>query len=286
MNMPNVLPEKRDRMVLDLKAIGLPEVPLVGVYRLGASGGALGEHVHKVAMEICYLVSGQQTYNVGGNDYPLRGNDLFVTFPNERHGSGLNPMGKGLLYWLQVRPRPGRKFLLLSPSESRPLVSQLMRMPRRSFRGERQLQPIFDNIVRQSQSPPSPLRKLRVATLLLEFLQTVCDCSRQAQPPQYSHDIQRVLKFMAAHVRRDVSVDEMAAQSGLSTPRFKVKFKQQLGIPPREYFMRAKVHAAQEILRAGRSVTSAAMELGFSSSQYFATVFRRYTNCRPSSLWR
>ena len=259
-------------------------MPTVGVYNLDATLGGLGEHVHKGAMEICYLVRGQQTYHVGGTDYPLRGNDLFVTLPDERHGSGHNPMGKGLLYWLQVRPKPGRKFLLLSPSESRPLVSQLMRMPRRSFCGTRQLKPIFESIMRQSQTPPSPLRKLRVATLLLEFLQLVSDCSRQPEPPQRSGDIQRVLDALSLNVHEDINLDAMAGLAGLSTQRFKVKFKQQLGIPPREYFVRAKVQAAEKMLAAGQSVTTVAIELGFSSSQYFATVFRRFTNRRPSSV--
>jgi Bacterial regulatory helix-turn-helix proteins, AraC family len=39
-------------------------------------------------------------------------------------------------------------------------------------------------------------------------------------------------------------------------------------------------------LRGGRdSVTDIAFALGFSSSQYFATVFRRFMGCTPVSQW-
>jgi AraC-like DNA-binding protein len=47
------------------------------------------------------------------------------------------------------------------------------------------------------------------------------------------------------------------------------------------------VERARELLAAGgRSVTDVAYALGFSSSQYFATVFKRYTHTRPSSVAR
>ncbi len=244
----------------------------------------LAEHIHAGAMEICYLVRGQQIFHVAGRDYMMRGNDLFITLPDERHSTGRNPLSKSLLYWMQVIPRTGRKFLLLGGDESRPLVRQLLNLPRRSFAGRKQLQRLFEKIFRESQAPSQPLRKLRVATLLLEFLQIVCDCSRDKTPHGYSYDIRRVIDAMAANIRQDMSVDAMAEIAGLSTPRFKIKFKQQVGIPPREYFMRAKTDAASKMLAGGKSVTAVAMDLGFSSSQYFATVFRRFTNRRPGSL--
>ncbi|MBI5724650.1 MAG: helix-turn-helix domain-containing protein [Planctomycetes bacterium] len=50
------------------------------------------------------------------------------------------------------------------------------------------------------------------------------------------------------------------------------------------YFMRAKIDAAAKMLRAGSSVTAAAMNLDFSSSRCFAAAFKRFTNRRPGSL--
>ena len=42
------------------------------------------------------------------------------------------------------------------------------------------------------------------------------------------------------------------------------------------------VELARQLLLEGRSVTDVAMELGFSSSNYFSSVFRRYTAMSPT----
>jgi methylphosphotriester-DNA--protein-cysteine methyltransferase len=48
--------------------------------------------------------------------------------------------------------------------------------------------------------------------------------------------------------------------------------------------LRRKIDAACVQLRGGRdSVTDVAFALGFSSSQYFASVFRRFMGCTPVS---
>jgi AraC-like DNA-binding protein len=74
----------------------------------------------------------------------------------------------------------------------------------------------------------------------------------------------------------------LAEDAGLSLSRFKTKFKAQIGIAPHEFILRCKVEAAKKfLLEENRNVTNTAMELGFSSSQYFATVFKRFTQQTP-----
>ena len=78
---------------------------------------------------------------------------------------------------------------------------------------------------------------------------------------------------------------EMARRVGLSVPRFHARFKEQFGMPPAEYLLRAKVTEACRQLRETRQpITAIAYKLGFSSSQYFATVVKRYTGQTPRAL--
>ncbi|HEY3377167.1 MAG TPA: helix-turn-helix transcriptional regulator, partial [Armatimonadota bacterium] len=76
-------------------------------------------------------------------------------------------------------------------------------------------------------------------------------------------------------------LDTLAELLNLSTSRFKAKFKLEVGIPPAEYIMRRRLDRAKTLLCAGHSVTTTAYALGFPSSQYFATAFKRYTGQRP-----
>ena len=49
-----------------------------------------------------------------------------------------------------------------------------------------------------------------------------------------------------------------------------------------EYGLRLKIEKANHLLNANkRSITDIAYDLGFSSSQYFATVFKRYQSITP-----
>jgi AraC-like DNA-binding protein len=51
--------------------------------------------------------------------------------------------------------------------------------------------------------------------------------------------------------------------------------------------LRARVVRAEQLLReTERPITHIAHDLGFSSSQYFATVMKRYTRLSPSALRR
>jgi len=234
-------------------------------------------------VEICYLKRGERVYRVKGRDYAFRGNEVFVTFPDEPHGSGAHPHGKGLLYWMQVRlPRRPRSFLGLTPGEAGPVIRALRRLPRRCFPGVPQLATQFEEIHAQYRERPHPLKKVLIAQSVLRWLLTVIRCARSPVPRDLTDDVLSSLRALDREPGRDFRVSELAAAAGLSPSRFKAKFKQQLGIPPREFILRRKVERARQMLHDGkRSVTEVAFALGFSSSQYFATVFKRFTLRRP-----
>ena len=91
-----------DRSVIDLRPLGISQVPMLGRYDYRAAQEALSPHAHPRTMEICYLAKGRQLYRVGDTDFVLKGGDVFVTYPAESHSSGETPEEKGTLYWLQL----------------------------------------------------------------------------------------------------------------------------------------------------------------------------------------
>jgi AraC-like DNA-binding protein len=65
----------------------------------------------------------------------------------------------------------------------------------------------------------------------------------------------------------------------------KARFKREVGIPPAEYVIRCKIAVARtRLAQSDATITRVAMDLGFPSSQFFATVFRRFTGRKPSAL--
>ena len=283
-HVPPVLINPSDeRSILDLRPLGFHDVIVLGRYRYTAVHPALEDHSHGNMAEICYLERGEQTYFVGEERFDLRGGDLFVTYPGEKHGTGPSPEGKGILYWVLLSmPGPKQRFLSLDPAKGRQLTDSLMNMPSRCFKaGEntgRTLRHIFDVY----GCDENPLRIIELQNLLLRFLLDVIDASRKSQHV-ITPVILKVQEFVDQNIDSTFTVRQLAKLAGLSETRFKSRFKTETGIPPADYVMRKKIDRAQLLFQSNDlTVTEVAMRLGFSTSHYFATVFRRYTGQTPS----
>ncbi|MHC4884209.1 MAG: helix-turn-helix transcriptional regulator [Planctomycetota bacterium] len=277
-------PDGEGRNILDLTDLGLPEIPLVGSHHLTTAVEGLPEHIHPGAMEICYLASGSRTYSVGGRDYPFKGGEIFVTFPDEEHGSGSHIHGKGVLYWIQVvLPKRPRKFLGLPGADVLPLVGALRALPRRTFRGSPRFKSHVERIFHLIRHREDALGRLEVISSLIELLALVVRCAEKAGEGGISPTMARVTEAIQAHIEEELSIESLAKLAMLSPSRFKARFRSEVGIPPGEYVLREKVNQAQSLLQTGNlSITEIAHRLNFSSSQYFATVFKRFTNQTPS----
>lgn len=277
---------KSQRVELSADRFGLPEVRVWGIDRQTFAEGGLQEHDHQGALEIHYLLHGEQVFHVGGVEYRMASNDLFVTVPFERHSSGGHPHGRGELYWMHlvlVPLRPG--FLGLERGEAKSLVRRLMTLPHRHFAGNKTVRTLFEDIFLLAQKEGYPNKKLALSSRIVQWLLEVIACAHTCPAGSPSPDIRRVLDYIQRHPYDQTTLDTLAGVAGLSLSHFKTKFRNQLGLPPWEYLLRQKIRRAESLLRETRKpITQIAYDLGFSSSQYFATVFRRFTNRRPTEL--
>ena len=81
------------------------------------------------------------------------------------------------------------------------------------------------------------------------------------------------------------NIESMAALAGLSPNRFINQFKSYTGFSPMDYLNREKLQRAKLMLAdQDRSITDIAMELDFSTTQYFATMFKKYTGMTPTQF--
>jgi AraC-like DNA-binding protein/mannose-6-phosphate isomerase-like protein (cupin superfamily) len=277
----------QERRILDFRSLGFRDVLVLGRYRYAEAHPALPLHSHGPMVEICYLESGQQTYWVGVERYDLRGGDVFVTLPHERHGSRQAPEGKGVLYWLLLRiPQGKRSLLSLAPAESRLVLERLRHLPARCFPGGAGLGRLLRRVLAAFDRRDDPLRRANLRNLLLRFLLEVLDASR-GTGRAVSPAIRAVEQLIAENLDQALPVSRLARAAHLSESRFKARFKAEVGVPPADYVLRQRIDRARQLLWQGDlSVTAIAMQLGFSSTQYFATVFKRYTGHTPSGYWQ
>ena len=84
------------------------------------------------------------------------------------------------------------------------------------------------------------------------------------------------------NLERNLSMTEIAEKLRLSTTGFIKRLKKETGLTPGDFAQRIKIEEARRRLAGtDASITGIAFNLGFSTSQYFASVFKKYTGTTP-----
>ena len=264
--------------------LGVGGIELLGYQRFSSAQNRLPDHEHTHCLEICLLARGLQYFALGETPYWMRGGQVFLTFPGETHSTGDQPMERGELFWLLVDLRPRRNFLGLGPvvgeefrrnlSGSR---SRLFSVPKETFTAMRQLK-------RELGKPD--VRASRLVEALCCVMNRIIAASCDSATVRNDR-FQTVFGFIEQNLHNPLSVGSLARRSGLSESQFKASFKEAVGVPPGEFVNRRRVERARALLReTDRSVTEIALDLGFSTPQYFASVFRRITGITPGQCRR
>jgi AraC-like DNA-binding protein len=99
--------------------------------------------------------------------------------------------------------------------------------------------------------------------------------------------IRRAIAFMRENIGARLRVDEVARQVGLSRPHFFAMFRRQLSTPPHIYWNALRLEAAiNRLTRCDVSLTSIALDLGFSAASNFSRFFRDHTGVTPREYRR
>jgi AraC-like DNA-binding protein len=276
---------RAERLLLAPAELGVPEVPLIGRYAYKVAHPPLLPHSHAGVLEICFLERGRQVYAFAdGSVHCLRGGDMLAVQPGEVHGTGRLPEFPGQLYWFQLRlPPAGGRLLGLETGETTSLVAALRALPRQ-FRVAPQLRPSFEAALRSADASLSAeLRavafKARMLQLLIACIDAAAHGGEQSPLPR---PIGLVLQGLQNESIENLRVAELAKASRLSESYFKALFRDSVGMPPAEFLRVLRLERAQLQLRTTPApITDVAFANGFSSSQHFATAFRKQYGCSP-----
>lgn len=81
-------------------------------------------------------------------------------------------------------------------------------------------------------------------------------------------------------------VDALAKKAKMSRTAFAVRFRDIVGVPPLTYLTQWRMQLAQRALRAGASVSEAALSVGYSSESAFSSAFKRLMTIAPGEYRR
>ncbi len=98
----------------------------------------------------------------------------------------------------------------------------------------------------------------------------------------------RIREYIDTFLEAELTVEQMAAEIGISPFYFSRLFRGSFGVTPHRYVLQMRVdRASRLLLHAGGEMTIAdiALATGFASQAHFTSVFKRHVGCSPAR-WR
>jgi AraC family transcriptional regulator len=96
--------------------------------------------------------------------------------------------------------------------------------------------------------------------------------------------LQRAADRIAAQLRDDLSLETLAAEAGMSPFHFARAFKAATGQSPLQYVIRARIEAAQVLLKTSRlSMAEIAYRVGYNDLSRFGQHFKRQVGATPGA---
>lgn len=251
--------------------------------------------------ELLYADKGGCFVHNGEKRIVLQSGEAVLTAPNVFHNLGGNGQSLFNVFVVSfscknkvIEAIAGQR-LTITPTQ-REIISKLIKEGRSAF-----YMPIIDPTVSELQPRENSvlgsrqLVKNYLEELLISFLRKQVQESRSApvlsllsaKNTDPKNLIEAVEKYLLENVDRSVSIATLCEIFHYSKNYICSHFKQQTGYSIIEYFNRAKVERAKELIREHNHSLSAISEmLGFSSPGYFSKTFKRVSGLSPQEYQR
>lgn len=101
--------------------------------------------------------------------------------------------------------------------------------------------------------------------------------------PHEDEPVRQAEEYLQQHFDRDLSIDRLAARSGMSPRNFIRRFKAATGRLPGGYVQALRIAAARELLERGTaSIQTVCARTGYGDLAFFRGLFKRHTGMTPS----
>jgi AraC family L-rhamnose operon regulatory protein RhaS len=248
-------------------------------------------------IEIHFLESGSMPYAQENKEMELLPNYLTITRPWEAHKVGNPHIGMGKFYWvildLDVR-RPHQNWIwpdwiMLAPNDLDRLTTILRQNEKVLWKADNRISECFQRIgkavdtdLKGSNSSRIRLFINHLLILLLDLMDAE-EVELNEQLTDSSRSVQLFLKELEKNLSEAWSIEQMAKSAGVGLTRFTHHCKRLTNLTPMRYLMMKRLELSKKILLKNDhlSVAEVAFSCGFSTSQYFSTVFKKHEKCTP-----
>lgn len=276
---------------LDDRALGLGWLKGVRHLMMSSAGESFW-HSHR-EIQLLYCFRGEFGYEFAdGNGETLTAGH-YIVIPahlRHRHTQAIDPAGHRIE--LLIKPSAGKgEFSPFPASVVKSLAASILQKACTVQPVSREVDALFrklDSLAERGASSLSPEEMALARTLASLSLQACAEIdgkTAQTAKPQ-ARLMEEATAWLKANFSKSVRMDKLVKYMGYSRSRLFDLFRAHTGLTPADYLARYRIKTARKILaQTNRKVSDVAKSCGFSSAQYFNSVFRRQTGLTPSA-WR
>lgn len=259
-----------------------------------------GSHPHRMP-DLCLfrLAKGRTRWSVDGAVSELGEGDILVVRPGQIFG-GIVATGSVSVEVESIEIRSPKRSLHeileevlgMNRADANFIARYLESVPSGPIRLATEVQRSFSDFVRNEipgSGAQDVYRRLTVSRILAGACRT--DVAVRATGSEQRSSSERAvadfLEELALRCDEDWTLESMAEGAGLKRSRFGTLCRQLTGESPATRLNRLRIRRGRRLLSdTDRSVTDIAFDCGFSSSQYFAKIFRRFQGHEPTHYRR
>ena len=252
-------------------------------------------------IELTFLERGALPFAVDKLDYELHADALTITRPWQEHRVGDPHVLASRLHWLildiGVR-RPHQRWqwpewLIIDGQDLDQLTCLLRENEHPVWQGTAEMRRCFQGLARAVESRRTSYLALRINEILLFILDLLRNKKIDRDPSLTAS--QRTVRMFLNELRQcsdtlaqSWTLEGMAAHCGLGVTQFVHHTRTLTNMAPMHYLNHHRLEMAAKMLRVQQlqNVTDIALECGFTTSQYFATLFGRKFGCSPREFRR
>jgi AraC-like DNA-binding protein len=246
-------------------------------------------HSYADEVEIVRVLHGTSFVGINNQFIRIQKNECLVIFPGVTHNYFLKDNESCRMIDLVFKPGDLTGFPPVDLKNNLPFLHELL-SPRGEFMrfvDDGSLRSVLERILIQYEraSPQTPmLLKAYYLELYLYLSKVVAESISETGRAQSLH-VKCGLELMVNLFSTNLTVEQIAAEAGISARHFSRLFVKEVGMTVPDYLNLLRIRKAKELLlNTDMDITRIAYAVGYHSSQYFTTRFKRLEHVTPKGF--
>lgn len=285
--------------------LDLPDAVLPGVINVGYWDSKISQtwgldwHRNE-GIEFTFLSSGNLFFSTQKKQFDLKPGNFTVTRPWQPHKVGNPNVSIGKLFWLIIDVgvrQPHQKWdwpdwIILSKEDLNRLTKILRQNDIQVWKSDRRMNECFQELEKCLNSCETAIPHSRLNILINDLLYIMLGLftSGKVELDESLTSNLRTIEIFLNHLQNDFernwTLEDISEHCGMGITSLSKYFKQLTNMTPINYLIKLRLDAAVKMLSKKElsHISSVCYDCGFSSSQYFATAFKKRFKCTPSDF--